>query len=116
MFNYKDYKVFLACGSVDMRKSINGLSEIVMNNFDIDPREKILFGFCNRQRNRVKILVWDDNGFWIHFKRLEKGKVVWPDIYNDEITMNLSLEDFHNLIKSPGIKQKIKRDEVWRNH
>ncbi|NMB43915.1 MAG: transposase, partial [Clostridiales bacterium] len=43
-----------------MRKSINGLSEIVMNNFDIDPREKILFGFCNRQRNRVKILVWDD--------------------------------------------------------
>ena len=57
MFNYKDYKVFLACGSVDMRKSINGLSEIVMNNFDI-PREKILFGFCNRQRNRVKILVW----------------------------------------------------------
>ena len=49
-------------------------------------------------------------------KRLEKGKVVWPDIYDDEITMNLSLEDFYNLIKSPGIKQKIKRDEVWRNH
>jgi len=116
MFNYKDYEVFLACGSVDMRKSINGLCEIVMNNFDIDPREKILFGFCNRQRNRVKILVWDDNGFWIHFKRLEKGKVVWPDIYDDEITMNLSLEDFYNLIKSPGIKQKIKRNEVWRNH
>jgi len=57
-----------------------------------------------------------DNGFWIHFKRLEKGKVIWPDIYNDEITMNLSLEDFYNLIKSPGIKQKIKRDEVWKNH
>lgn len=43
MFNYKDYEVFLASGSVDMRKSINGLCEIVMNNFDIDPREKILF-------------------------------------------------------------------------
>ncbi|NLM19522.1 MAG: IS66 family insertion sequence element accessory protein TnpB [Clostridiaceae bacterium] len=52
-----------------MRKSINGLCEIVMNNFDIDSREKILFGFCNRQRNRVKILVWDDNGFWIHFNK-----------------------------------------------
>ena len=50
MFNYEDYKVFLACGYTDMRKSINGLSEIVMNNFDIDPREKIIFGFCNRQR------------------------------------------------------------------
>lgn len=116
MFDYRGYKVYLACGKTDLRKSINGLSEIVQHHFKLDPRQKILFGFCNRQRNRVKILVWEDNGFWIHFKRIEKGSIVWPEISDDEHTMDITLEDFENLIKSPGIRQKIKRQEVWKKH
>ncbi len=114
MFNYNDYKVFLACGITDMRKSINGLCDIVQHNFDLDPTQKFIFGFCNRQRNRIKLLVWEDNGFWIHFKRLEKGSISWPEALEDEVTMNLTLDDFENLIKAPGIKQKIKRQEVWK--
>jgi len=46
-----------------MRKNINGLCEIVQHHFQLDPTEKFIFGFCNNQRNRVKLLVWDDNGF-----------------------------------------------------
>ncbi|WP_278287218.1 IS66 family insertion sequence element accessory protein TnpB [Cellulosilyticum ruminicola] len=56
--------------------------------------------------------MWEDNGFWIHFKRLEKGSISWPESLEDEMTMNLTLDDFENLIKAPGIKQKIKRQEV----
>lgn len=63
MFNYKEYKVFLACGSTDMRKSINGLCEILQHNFEIKPSEKIIFGFCNKQHNRIKLLVWQNNDF-----------------------------------------------------
>ncbi|MEG0153142.1 MAG: IS66 family insertion sequence element accessory protein TnpB [Cellulosilyticaceae bacterium] len=114
MFNYKDYKVFLACGNTAMRKSINGLCEIVQHNFELDPSEKIIFGFCNRQHNRIKLLVWEDNGFWIHFKRLEKGSIIWPEVSDDELTMSITLDDFQNLIKAPGVKQKIKRQEVWK--
>lgn len=114
MFNYKDYKVLLACGHTDMRKNINGLCEIVQNSFELNPAEKIIFGFCNRAHNRIKLLVWEDNGFWIHFKRLEKGSVSWPSTMDDAYTMALTLEDFENLIKAPGIKQKIKRQEVWK--
>lgn len=115
MFNYQEYKVYLCCGKTDMRKSINGLCEIVQYHFQLDPTEKIIFAFCNNQRNRVKLLVWDDNGFWVHFKRLEKGTVTWPDITQNEHTMNVTLEDFKNLIKAPGVRQKIKRQEVWKN-
>lgn len=107
--------MYLACGKTDMRKSINGLCEIVQHNFNLDPREKIIFGFCNNQRNRVKLLVWDDNGFWVHFKRLEKGCITWPDVTVDENTMDITLEDFENLIKAPGVRQKIKRQEVWKS-
>lgn len=114
MFNYHEYKVFLACGKTDMRKSINGLCEIVQHNFMLDPTEKVIFAFCNRQRNRVKLLVWEENGFWVHFKRLEKGSITWPEPSDEEATMNVTLADFENLIKAPGVRQKIKRQEVWK--
>lgn len=114
MFDYNAYKVFLACGKTDMRKNINGLCEIVLNHFELDPREKVVFAFCNHARNRVKLLVWEENGFWIHFKRLEKGRITWPEIAEDEHTMNLSLEEFKNIMIAPGIRQKVKRQEVWK--
>lgn len=56
----------------------------------------------------MKLLVWEDNGFWLHFKRLEKGCFDWPDIIADENKMNLCYEDLINLIKAPGIKVSVK--------
>ena len=114
VFNYNDYKVYLACGHTDMRKNINGLCGIVQNHFELDPREKVMFAFCNRAHNRIKILVWEDNGFWVHFKRIERGTLVWPESTEDEMTMDISLEDFENIIKAPGVKQKVKRQEAWK--
>ncbi|MFI3164472.1 MAG: IS66 family insertion sequence element accessory protein TnpB [Bacillota bacterium] len=63
-----DCEVYLACGPTDMRKSINGLCDIVQNTFNLDPFATIYFVFCNRQKNRIKILTWEENGFWLHFK------------------------------------------------
>ncbi|MEE1282420.1 MAG: IS66 family insertion sequence element accessory protein TnpB [Acutalibacteraceae bacterium] len=114
MFEYSDYKIILCCGATDMRKSINGLSEIVCEQFQLDPRDKIIFAFCNNNRNRIKLLVWADNGFWIHFKRIERGRVVWPTEKADEKTMILAYDDLKNIIIAPGITQKIKRTEVWK--
>lgn len=54
MFDYKDYKVLLACGAVDMRKSINGLCEIVMNEFELDPREKYFLVFVTGKEIELK--------------------------------------------------------------
>jgi len=51
---------------------------IVENGFNLDPFDGALLVFCNKNRDRLKILQWDGDGFWLHFKRLEKGHFRWP--------------------------------------
>lgn len=62
-----------------MRKSINGLSLLVEEQFGLDLFSGSLFAFCNRRRDLVKILYWQDNGFCIWMKRLEEDIFRWPD-------------------------------------
>jgi transposase len=71
-------KVYLAQGKTDLRKSIDGLAALVKEEFDLAPFSPCLFVFCNRSRDKLKILQWDHNGFWLHYRRLEKGKFHWP--------------------------------------
>lgn len=66
-------RVFLARATTDMRKSFDGLCSLVQHGFHLDPFEGDVFVFLNRRRNYVKLLVWDDNGFWLCAKRLEGG-------------------------------------------
>jgi len=73
------FNVFLAVGTTDLRKSIDGLALIVSEHFHLDPFSKSLFVFCNRKRDKIKILQWDHTGFWLHYKRLEKDTFQWPD-------------------------------------
>lgn len=70
--------VYLACGVTDMRKSIDGLAAMVIHSFNLDPFSAALFVFCNRSRDRLKILHWEQNGFWLYYRRLEQGRFQWP--------------------------------------
>lgn len=80
MLNYTRIdQVYLALGATDLRKSVDGLALIVQESFKLDPFSRHLFVFCNRKRDKVKILEWDQTGFWLHYKRLEDGKFKWPD-------------------------------------
>ena|SRR3569833_2805904 len=71
-------RVYLACGSTDLRKSIDGLAALIQERFHLDPFSPCLFVFCNRQRDKLKILHWEHNGFWLYYRRLEKGTFQWP--------------------------------------
>jgi transposase len=66
-------RVFAARERVDFRKGFDGLCAIVRDHFGDDPLSGHLYLFFNRRANRLKILVWDRNGFWIFYKRLERG-------------------------------------------
>jgi len=70
--------VFLAPGATDLRKSIDGLSALVSAVFALDPFSDQWFVFCNKQRDKLKILRWDHNGFWLYYRRLERGRFKWP--------------------------------------
>jgi transposase len=71
-------KVFLAAGVTDMRKSFDSLYGLVRTTLAGDPLSGHLFLFCNRKRDRVKVLHWDGSGLWVLAKRLEKGTFAWP--------------------------------------
>jgi transposase len=71
-------KVYVATEPADLRKSFNGLYALTVNVLKKDPESGALFVFCNRRRNRVKVLYWDGTGLWVMNKRLEKGTFSWP--------------------------------------
>ncbi|MBM7866645.1 IS66 family insertion sequence element accessory protein TnpB [Heliobacterium gestii] len=76
-----DYKgIYLACGSTDLRRSVDGLAIIVKQQFKMDPFGNYLFLFCNGSRNRLKGLSWDRNGFSLYYKRLDGAgaRFQWP--------------------------------------
>ncbi len=59
MMRWNDKPVYICCGATDMRKSINGLMTLVKESFSLDPFAETLYVFCNRKRDRLKILEWD---------------------------------------------------------
>ena len=66
-------KIYIAVEAVDMRKGFEGLYGLVRDRLSCEPLSGHLFMFCNAQRNRLKVLVWDGSGLWVCAKRLEKG-------------------------------------------
>ena len=70
--------IYLAHGVTDMRLSIDGLAAKVQETFQLEPCSSNIFLFCNRSRDRIKILHWDHNGFWLYYRRLESGAFQWP--------------------------------------
>lgn len=71
-------QVWMATAPVDMRKSFDGLAEVVRTFLGHDPLCGSMFVFRNRSAERVKILWWDRDGLAIYYKRLEKGTFQFP--------------------------------------
>lgn len=111
MLSFGKKTVYLACGATDMRKSINGLSEKVERGFELELFGEAVFVFCNRNRDRLKILEWDGDGFCLYFKRLEKGHFRWPQP-GEDATMVLSNEELQVVLNGARVEQKLKRNSV----
>lgn len=111
MINTAAEKVYLATGSTDMRKSINGLAAIVQKSFELDPFSNSLFVFCNKSRNKLKILHWQHNGFWLHYRRLEKGVFQWPQ-ENNNSPLILSYRELQWLLDGLSLNQKQAHKKV----
>jgi transposase len=70
--------VYLCRDIVDFRKGINSLALLVEGELELDPFSEKLFVFCNRKRDKVKILYWERNGYCLWQKSLEEAKFKWP--------------------------------------
>jgi transposase len=104
-------RVYLASEPMDMRKSIDGLAAIVQQCFNLDPFSPSLFVFCNKYRNKVKVLEWTHCGFWLHYLRLEKGKFQWPPS-NGTDTIRIDLRQLRWLLDGLSIAQRQAHKEI----
>ena len=96
--NYLGIKrVVIACGVVDLRKGIDGLSMIIGDRYHQNPFEKgTLFLFCGRRTDRIKGLLWMGSGFLLLYKRFEAGSLTWPR--TEQEAAELTEEQFHYLM------------------
>lgn len=97
-------KVHLAPGATDLRKSVDGLAAIVRVEFQLDPFSEQWFVFCNRRHNKLKILRWEHNGFWLHYRRLERGRFRWPE--HTGVPMMIDRRQLQWLLDGLAIDQK----------
>jgi transposase len=72
-------KAYVCAEPVDMRKSIDGLSQLVAPLHLGDAFSGSVFVFMSRRREKVKLLWWDRHGFWLAYKRLERGRFPRPE-------------------------------------
>lgn len=70
--------VYLVTGYSDLRKGIDGLCTVLQGTLSLDPYSRSLFLFCGRRRDRIKGLLWEEDGFLLLYKRLDNGAFRWP--------------------------------------
>ncbi len=81
-------RVYLYRDPIDFRKACRGLAAIVEQELGHDPFSGTLYAFTNRQRNKIKCLFWDKNGFVMYYKALAEEKFRWPKRGDTLLTLN----------------------------
>lgn len=92
-----------------MRKGFNGLYGLVRDQLLCDPLSGHVFLFSNAQRNRLKIIFFDGSGLWVCAKRIEKGRVHWPAVDQEQRKVVLSHEELTMLLGGIDLAQTRKR-------
>ena len=91
-------QVYLHLAPVDFRKSIDGLCALVELELELSPFSPALFVFCNRNRDKIKLLYWERNGFVLWYKVIEsREKFVWPRHFEEEV-VTLTVEQLNWLL------------------
>lgn len=100
--NLQNVQVWIAATPIDMRKSFDGLVEVVRSFLGHDPLSGNLFVFRNRSGQRIKILWWDRNGLAIYYKRLERGEFQFPR--TNKTAIEIGSEQLLRLLSGLDIK------------
>jgi transposase len=111
MFLSFNTSIWLYPNPIDFRKQIDGLVMLIADYLQLNPTSGQLFLFRNRQANKIKLLWWDRNGFWLCYKRLEKGRLQFPKI-QDEV-MSLTSEQLSWLLSGLDFAKQTLLPEVF---
>lgn len=105
-------KIYISPGYTDLRMGIDGYASLVEQVFKMSPFDNSLYLFCNKQRDKIKILHFEHDGFWLYYKRIETGRIKWPK--NDELT-EIEIRQLRWLFDGLKVNQKaLKRCNATR--
>ena len=101
-------RIWLAAEAIDMRRGFDRLAEYARAVIGADPLGNNLFVFRSRRGDRLKILVWDRDGYVLWYKRLEVGVFKWPRIEHGSTSIELRPSEFAMLLDGIGMS-RVKR-------
>jgi transposase len=111
-FDPSKARIFIRPGQTDLRKAANGLVGIIEKYMSGEPFSGNVYLFCNRERKLLKAVYWDNNGFWLCQKRLEKDSFPWPqdeaavrELTAEQLQMLLAGIDFFKAHKTLHYKK-----------
>ena len=107
-------KFYLYCQPTDMRKSFDGLFGIVTMALDSDPLSGDVYVFVNRRRDRIKLLFWEGDGFWIFSKRLEKGTFQLPPNTDEISSVQLPYDELMMITRGIDLRFIKRRNRYKR--
>lgn len=109
-------RVYLSLAATDMRRGSDSLSAIVSEHFNRSALDRSVYVFLSRDRSRVKILHWDGDGYWLHYKRLETStfRVATKENGSEELTgvdlsRLLSGMDFRRIKLSKRVEESLSK-------
>jgi transposase len=81
-------RVFLVCGTTDMRKGIDGLAVLAQQVLEEKPYSGALFAFRGKRGDLVKLLWYDGQGLCLFSKRMDRGRFVWPATATGKVSLS----------------------------
>lgn len=98
--------IYIACGYTDLRKGIDGYIYLVDSNLKINPFDNAIFLFCNKSKNKIKILHHERGSFWLYYKRIEQIKIKWP---LNMIGIEIKKSDVRTLLSGMKLTKMVKK-------
>jgi transposase len=108
-------EIFIANKPTDFRKCFDGLCGEARSHLHIDPLNGALFVFYNKRRDRLKMLVWDNDGFWLLYKRLEQGTFEIPTSQTDSSTIAITSQQLQLILYGIELSSIRKRKRYTRH-
>lgn len=103
------HKFLLYRKVTDFRKGFDGLCGLVQNELNREPTCGEVFIFINRPRDRMKLLHWQQGGFVLYYKRLEKGTIGLPSLKTDNISCQISYADLVLMIEGISVEKLVRK-------
>lgn len=108
-------RIYMCTSPADMRKGFDSLAALVREHLKHDPLSGHLFLFVGRNRDRLKILYWDNDGLAVWYKRLEEGTFRLPSAKSSGSSVELKASELAMLLAGIDLTSVKRRKRFKRS-